>query len=51
VQRIFDLYDQAQGYKSIAMTLNREGYRTNKANFSGSCLSQERYAIGLISGS
>lgn len=30
VQRIFDLYDQAQGYKSIAMTLNREGYRTNK---------------------
>ena len=32
VQQIFDLYDQGQGYKSIAMTLNREGYRTNKGH-------------------
>jgi site-specific DNA recombinase len=30
VQRIFDLYDQGMGYKSIAMTLNNEGHRTNK---------------------
>jgi site-specific DNA recombinase len=30
VQRIFDLYDQGMGYKSIAMALNSEGYRTNK---------------------
>ena len=32
VQRIFDLYDQGQGYKSVAMTLNREGYRTKKGH-------------------
>src|SRR5215467_537426 len=32
VQRIFDLYDRGQGYKSVAMTLNREGYRTNKGH-------------------
>ncbi|HSE87067.1 MAG TPA: recombinase family protein, partial [Candidatus Binatia bacterium] len=32
VQRIFELYDQGMGYKSIAMTLNREGYRTNKGH-------------------
>jgi hypothetical protein len=30
VQRIFDLYDQGMGYKSIAMTLNSEGFRTNQ---------------------
>ena len=30
VRRIFDLYDQGMGYKSIAMTLNAEGHRTNK---------------------
>ena len=32
VQRIFHLYDQGMGYKSIAMTLNSEGYRTNKGH-------------------
>ena len=32
VQRMFDLYDQGNGYKSIAMILNREGYRTNKGH-------------------
>ena len=30
VQRIFELYDRGKGYKSIAMTLNSEGHRTNK---------------------
>lgn len=30
VRRIFELYDQGNGYKSIAMTLNGEGYRTNQ---------------------
>ena len=32
VQRIFELYDHGMGYKSIATTLNREGYRTNKGH-------------------
>src|SRR5262249_25910008 len=32
VQRIFDLYDHGTGYKSIAMTLNKDGYRTNKGH-------------------
>jgi len=32
VQRIFDLYDQGMGYKSIAITLNSDGYRTNKGH-------------------
>ena len=32
VQRIFDLYDRGMGYKSIAMALNSEGYRTNKGH-------------------
>jgi site-specific DNA recombinase len=30
VQRVFSLYDQGLGYKSIAMKLNEEGFRTNK---------------------
>jgi len=30
VQRIFKLYDEGLGYKSIAMTLNNEGFRTNQ---------------------
>jgi len=30
VQRIFDLYLRGMGYKSIAMTVNREGHRTNR---------------------
>jgi site-specific DNA recombinase len=30
VQRIFKLYDEGMGYKSIAMTLNSEGFRTNQ---------------------
>src|SRR5262245_29424514 len=30
MQRIFDLYDQKNGYKSIAMKLNEESFRTNK---------------------
>jgi hypothetical protein len=30
VQRIFKLYDEGLGYKSIAMTLNSEGFRTNQ---------------------
>ena len=30
VRRIFDLYDRGAGYKSIAMKLNEEGFRTNK---------------------
>jgi site-specific DNA recombinase len=30
VQRIFELYDQGIGYKSIAMKLNEEGFRTAK---------------------
>jgi site-specific DNA recombinase len=29
VQRMFEPYDQGMGYKSIAMTFNSEGYRTN----------------------
>jgi len=32
VQRIFDLYDRGSGYKSIAMKLNEEGFRTNKGH-------------------
>jgi site-specific DNA recombinase len=32
VQRIFNLYDQGIGYKSIAMKLNEEGFRTNKGH-------------------
>jgi site-specific DNA recombinase len=32
VQRIFDLYDKGMGYKSIAMTLNSDGLRTNKGH-------------------
>src|SRR5262245_40938769 len=32
VQRIFELYDRGMGYKSIAMTLNSEGHRTNKGH-------------------
>jgi site-specific DNA recombinase len=32
VQRIFQLYDQGSGYKSTAMTLNNDGYRTNKGH-------------------
>jgi site-specific DNA recombinase len=32
VQRVFNLYDQGLGYKSIAMTLNSEGFRTNKGH-------------------
>jgi site-specific DNA recombinase len=32
VQRIFELYDQGNGYEAIAMTLNAEGYRTNKGH-------------------
>jgi site-specific DNA recombinase len=32
VQCIFDLYDQGSGYKSIAMKLNEEGFRTNKGH-------------------
>ena len=30
VRRVFDLYDRGSGYKSIAMKLNEEGFRTNK---------------------
>ena len=30
VQRIFKHYDEGLGYKSIAMTLNNEGFRTNQ---------------------
>src|SRR5918994_1804027 len=30
VQQVFNLYDQGLGYKSIAMKLNEEGFRTNK---------------------
>jgi site-specific DNA recombinase len=30
VQRIFELYDQGIGYKSIAMKLNEQGFRTTK---------------------
>ena len=30
VQRVFELYDQGLGYKSIAMKLNAEGFRTNQ---------------------
>jgi site-specific DNA recombinase len=29
VQRVFELYNQGSGYKSIAMKLNEEGFRTN----------------------
>src|SRR5215813_5733058 len=32
VQRIFDLYDRGSGYKSIAIKLNEEGFRTNKGH-------------------
>src|SRR5262245_27461401 len=32
VRRIFELYDRGMGYKSIAVTLNNEGYRTNKGH-------------------
>src|SRR6266550_6761291 len=30
IQRIFELYDRGMGSKAIAVTLNREGYRTNQ---------------------
>ncbi len=32
VQRIFKLYDEGMGYKSIAMALNSDGFRTNKGH-------------------
>lgn len=33
VRRIFQLYTEGHGYKSIANTLNQEGHRTKKGNF------------------
>ena len=30
VQRAFKLYDEGMGYKSVAMALNQDGFRTNK---------------------
>ena len=32
VQRIFDLYERGMGYKSVAMTFNSDGFRTNKGH-------------------
>lgn len=33
IRRIFQLYTEGHGYKSIANTLNQEGHRTKKNNF------------------
>jgi site-specific DNA recombinase len=51
VQRIFKLYDEGMGYKSIAMTLNSEGFRTNQVSSFGCCLSHAHSETGPISAS
>jgi len=38
-KRIFELYDRGIGSKAIAVTLNREGYRTNQGLMFGVKLS------------
>ena len=52
VQRVFKLYDEGWGYKSIAMKLNSEGFRTNKGhlfrvNFISRMLRNRAY-IGIL---